>query len=65
MSIVPRKGIVYCEDEEDDDIATVTCKRATISMDKLIDSKRLHPELQDICSSTDTRVILRRVFFLN
>ena len=34
-------------------------------MDKLIDSKRPHQDLQDICSSTNTRVLLRRNFFLN
>ena len=33
-------------------------------MDKIIESKRPQADLEDICSSTDTRV-LRRVFFLN
>ena len=65
MSIVARKGIVYCEDGEDDDVTTLICKRARICMDKLIDSKRTHPDLQDTCSSTHTRILLRRVFFLN
>ena len=34
--------------------------------DEIIDSKRPHPDLQDICSTPDTnRVVLRRAFFLN
>ncbi len=64
MSIVAREGIVYCEDDEND-IATLTCKRARIRMDKLIDSKRPYPDVEDICSSTDTRVLLLRGFFLS
>ena len=65
MSIVPRNGSVYCEDDEDDDIATLICKRARISVDELSDSKRPLPDIQDISSSTGTRVLLRRVYFLN
>jgi hypothetical protein len=65
MSIVPSKVIVYCEDDEDGDIVTLTCKRARICMDKLIDSKRPHPDLQNICSSIETRFLLRRVYYLN
>ena len=34
-------------------------------MDKRIDSKRPHPDIQDILTSIDPRVLLRRVYFLN
>ena len=66
MSNVPRKIIVYCEDDEDDTIA-FAYKRSRIHKELLMESKRPHPTLEDICSTPDTttRVLLRRVFFLN
>ena len=40
--------------------------RIVYDEDEIIDSKRPHPDLEDICSTPDTtRVLLRRVFFLN
>ena len=63
MSVVPRNDLVYCEDGEDDDIATVISVRSLICMDKRIDSNR--PPVQEVLSSTDTRILLLRVHFLN
>ena len=65
MAAVPRNGVIYCDDGENDDIHTLILKRARVCTDKLIDSKRLHPDLQDIVTSIDPRVLLRRVYFLN
>ena len=65
MAAVPRNGIVYCEDGEDDDVTTILCARARIRMDKLNDSKRPRPDIHDISLNTGTRVLLRRVYFLN
>ena len=65
MAAVPCNGIVYCEDGEDDNITTLIHKRAPICINKRIDSKRPHPDLQDILASTATGVLLRRVYFLN
>ena len=66
MAAVPREGIVYYEDDEiSDDVTTLIRKPARICMDKRIDSKRPHPDLQDILASTVTGVLLRRIYFLN
>ena len=65
MAAVPRNGIVYCEGGEADNINTLILKRARVCKDKRIDSKRPRPDLQDIVTSFDPRVLLRRVHFLN
>ena len=65
MAAVPRNGVVYCEDGENDDIRTLILKWARVCADKLIDSKRTPPDLQDIVTSIDSRVLLRCVHFLN
>ena len=64
MSIVPGNRIIHSEDGEDD-ITTLIRARARICMDRRIDSKRTHVDVHDVLSSTDTRVLLRRVYFLN
>ena len=53
MSRVRGKGLVYGEDDVDDTIA-FAYKRPRIHQDQLIDSKRLHQTLLDICSTPDT-----------
>ena len=65
MAAVQRNGIDYCEDGEDDDITTLIRARARIRMDKLNDSTRPSPDIHDISLNTGTRVLLRRVYFLN
>ena len=65
MASVPRNGVVYCEDGENDDICTLILKRARVCADKLFDSKRPHLDLQVFLTSIDPRVLLRRVYFLN
>ena len=65
MAAVPRNGVNYCEEGENDNIHTLILKRARVCTDKFIDSKRLHPDLQDILTINDPRVLLRRVYFLN
>ena len=64
MAAVPRNGIVYCENGEDD-ITSLIRARARIRMDKLNDSKRPRPDTHDISLNTGSRVLLRRVHFLN
>ena len=58
MAAVPRNGVIYSEDGENDDIRTLNLKRARVCADKLIDSKRPHADLQDIVTSIDPRVPL-------
>ena len=58
MAAVPRKGIVYCEDGEDDvtvDIHALLAKRARGCKEGIINSKQ----------PTDVWVLLLRVYFLN
>ena len=63
MPRVPRKSLVFGEDDEDD---TIAFAHKRFHQDQFIDSKRPHPNLDDICSTTDTiRVLLRRALFLN
>ena len=64
MAAVPRNGIIYCEDGEDEITALIRA-RARIRMDKLSDSERPRPDINETSSNTGTRVLLRRVHFLN
>ena len=58
---------VECKGEDDEDENNVFAyKRSHIHQDQLIDSKRLHPTLEDTCSTPDTTTsALRPLFFLN
>ena len=64
MAAVPHNVVVSCEGGANDGIHILIVKRARVYADKLIDSKRPHPDLQDIVTSIDPRV-LRHVYFLN
>ena len=65
MAVVPRNGIVYCDDGEDDDITTLQPKRARICMDKRMAYKGPSTALKDIVASIDPKALQRRVYFLN
>ena len=68
MACVPRKGVVYCEDGEDDDatdIHTFYAKRPRNCTEGVAASQRQAVTAPDDLSGTSARVLLRRVYFLN
>ena len=66
IAAVPRKGLVYYEDDDDtDDIKMLILKRARVCEDKLLNSAQPTVTVQDVLARTDARVLLRRVYFLN
>ena len=68
MAVVRRKGVVYCEDGEDDvatDIHAFFAKRANNCTDGVAASQRPAVTTPDDLSGTSARVLLRRVYFLN
>ena len=63
---VPRKGLVYCKDgEDDDDVHALFVKRARGCKEGIVNSKQLSVTAQDALARTADRVLLRRVYFLN
>ena len=64
MAAVPRKGVVYYEDGDDTDIKNLLLKRARVCEDNL-NSAQPTVTVQDVLARADTRVLPRRVYFLN
>ena len=68
MAAVPRKGVVYCEDGEDDgatDVHAFFAKRTRTCTDGVAASQRPAVTAPDVLSGTSARVLLRCVYFLN
>ena len=68
MASVPRTGVVYCEDGEDDDTTDLQApfaKRARSCADGVTASRRTAVTSPDDLSGASARVLLRRVYFLN
>ena len=67
MAAVPRKGVVYCENGEDDDttdIHALFVKRARGCKEGIVTSKQPTVPAQDDLARAPVRVLLRRVYFL-
>ena len=68
MAVVPRKGVVYCEDGEDDDATDIHAffaKRTKNCTEGVAASQRPAVTAPDDLSGASARVLLRRVYFLN
>ncbi len=64
MAAVPRKGVVYCEDDEDDDAADIHAlfaKRARSCTEGVAASQQPVVTAPDDLSGASARVLLRRV----
>ena len=67
IAAVPRKGVVYSEDGEDDDTADIHAlfvKRARGCKEGIVTSKQPTVPAQDDLARAPVRVLLRRVYFL-
>ena len=68
MAAVPRTGIVYCEDRENDDttdIHALFVKRASGSKEWIVTSKQPTVTALDDLARDPVWVLLRRVYFMN
>ena len=68
MAAVPRKGVVYCEDGEDDDatdIHALFAKRARSCTEGIVTSQQPVVTAPDDLAGSAVRVLLRRVYFPN